>query len=47
MEMTQLAALMLFYCSGSITVIAKIHNFGPENYTDIKKSVFNFYFTFL
>jgi len=28
--MTLLAALMLFYCSKSITVMAKIQNFGPE-----------------
>lgn len=28
--MTLLAAFMLFYCSGSITVIVKLQNFGPE-----------------
>lgn len=28
--MTLLAALMLFYCSRSITLIAKIQNLGPE-----------------
>jgi hypothetical protein len=28
--MTLLAALMLFYCGKSITVMAKIQNFGPE-----------------
>jgi hypothetical protein len=45
--MTLLAAVMLFDCSKSITVIAKIQNFGPEIQKKKKKVYLTLTYMFL